>query len=180
MINEGSLLEFVSPFYVKKDIMHNLSHIGRMLTSAKKLLKLYPEITDLESIMYGCYFHGFIYLREDLIREYLVKQGLDTEKIEKIVRISWESQKDEVAETLEGKLLHDAHMIEGGKTYLMVKSLCTGTARGQTLEQTLDYFEEYVLGKGECYLPEAQTIYKEMQEFASNFIRDLREGLKPA
>jgi uncharacterized protein len=144
----------------------------------KKLLKYYPEITDLDLITYGCYFHGFIYYREDLIRSYLQNQGLGEERIEKIVKVSWESQKDEAPESMEGKLLHDAHMIEGGKTYLIVKSLCTGTARGQTLEQTLDYFEKHVLGKGECYLPEAQAVYSDMQQFAHTFINDLRKGLQ--
>jgi len=38
---------------------------------------------------------------------------------------------------MEGKILHDAHMIEGGKIYLIVKSLITGSVRGQTLEQTI-------------------------------------------
>ncbi|UUZ92726.1 hypothetical protein LJK87_46790 [Paenibacillus sp. P25] len=104
----------------------------------------------MDSIIYGCYFHGFIYLREDLIRDYLMKKGMEAEIIEKIVQISWESQKEEAPETLEGKLLHDAHMVEGGKTYLIVKALCTGTARGQSLEQTLDYMESRVLGKGQC------------------------------
>jgi uncharacterized protein len=177
MIPMSELMAFVSPFYTSKDIMHDLSHIERMILSAQKLLRHYPEIVDHDVIIYGCYFHGFIYLREDLIREYLSGQGLEQEKIEQIVKVSWESQKDEVPETLEGKLLHDAHMIEGGKTYLIVKSLCTGTARGQSLEQTLDYFEKYVLGKGECYLPEAKPVYNEMQQFAKLFITDLRAGL---
>lgn len=179
MIDLAELIEFVTPYYTNKDIMHDLSHIERVINSARKLLKHYPEITELDLITYGCYFHGFIYLREDLIRAYLMKQGLDGEQIEKIIKVSWESQKDEIPETLEGKLLHDAHMVEGGKTYLIVKSLCTGTARGQNLEQTLDYFENFVLGKGQCFLPEAQAIYFEMQQFAHSFIKDLREGLQP-
>lgn len=179
MINYSTLIDFVSPFYVNKDIMHDLSHIQRIINSAKKLMKFYPEITDEDLMIYGCYFHGFVYLREDLIREYLEKQGLPAEQIEKIIKVSWESQKDEVPESLEGKLLHDAHRIEGGKTYLIVKSLCTGTARGQTLEETLDYFEKYVLGQGKCYLPEAIPVYMEMQQFAGMFIRELREGLQP-
>lgn len=72
------------------------------------------------------------------------------------------------------------HMIEGGKTYLIVKTLCTGTARGQSLEQTLDFVENHVLRKGECYLPEAQLVYLDMQRFARTFINELRVGLQPA
>jgi uncharacterized protein len=159
--------------------LNDLSHIERVVHSARKLLKFYPEITDLDLIIYGCYFHGFIYAREDLIIQYLENQDLPQSQIDRIVKVSWESQKDEVPETLEGKLLHDAHMIEGGKTYLIVKSLCAGTARGQSLEETLDYFEANVLGRGKCYLPEAQPIYSEMQQFAASFLKELRAGLKP-
>ncbi|MCU6794269.1 hypothetical protein OB236_19365 [Paenibacillus sp. WQ 127069] len=179
LINLFDLIQFVSPYYTNKDIMHDLSHIERVLNSAKKLLKHYPQIKDLDLIIYSCYFHGFIYSQEDLIRDYLIKQGLDGEIINKIVKVSWESQKDEIPETLEGKILHDSHMVEGGRTYLIVKALCTGTARGQNLEETLNYLENNVIGKRECYLPEAKAIYFEMQQFASTFIKDLREGLKP-
>lgn len=68
-------------------------------------------------------------------------------------------------------------MIEGGKTYLIVKSLITGSVRGQTLKQTIEYIENNILGKGICYLPEAQIIYYHQQEFAKAFVKDLKEGL---
>lgn len=78
---------------------------------------------------------------------------------------------------MEGRILHDAHMIEGGRTYFIVKSLITGSVRGQTLEQTIDYIENNILDKGLCYLPEAQEIYDEQQAFAKDFIVSLKEGL---
>jgi len=61
-------------------------------------------------------------------------------------------------------------MIEGGKTYLIVKSLITGSVRGQTLEQTIKYVEDNILDKGICYLPEAKAIYSGQQEFTKIFI----------
>lgn len=68
-------------------------------------------------------------------------------------------------------------MIEGGKAYLVVKSLITGSVRGQTLEQTIKYIEENILDKGVCYLPEAQSVYRQQQKFAKQLISDLKEGL---
>ena len=82
-------------------------------------------------------------------------------EIQRIIKASWESQKDRDAETIEGKILHDSHMIEGGKTYLIVKSLITGSVRGQNLEDTIKYIENNILNKGICYLEEAKEIYKE-------------------
>lgn len=103
MINTDKLLTFVEPYYKNKDIMHNLSHIERVLKHVNKLL-------------------------------------------------------------------------ESGK--YIVKSLIVGSVRGQTLEQTINYIEDNVLNKGICYLPEAENVYIQQQEFAKSFICDLKEGLE--
>jgi len=106
-----------------KDIMHNLSHIDRVLKYVKKLLKAGNYKSDIDILIYSACFHGFIYKNEQNIVDWLKTQQISTDKIKKIINVAWESQKDEIATTLEGKILHDAHKIEGGKTYLIVKSL---------------------------------------------------------
>lgn len=176
MINIDSLLEFVKPHYEDKDIMHDLSHINRVFIYVEKLLKAGNYEADIDIIKYAAYFHGFIYNSEQSIVRWLTDQELSSEIIDKIITAAWESQKDETAQTLEGKILHDAHMIEGGKTYLIVKSLITGSVRGQTLEETIKYIENNVLDKGSCYLPEAKEIYCQQQKFAKDFIIDLKKG----
>lgn len=176
-IDMESLKNFCHKYYADKDIMHDMSHIERVLKSLEKLIKLGNYSVDMYSLTYAAYFHGFIYRDEDEIRKWLELQKISKEYIEKIVTVAWESQKAEVPRTLEGKLLHDAHMIEGGKTYLIVKSLITGSVRGQSLEQTIQYIEDNILGKGSCYLKESQSIYNIQQEFAKTFIVDLKAGL---
>ena len=178
MINTNELIEFVTPYYQNKDIMHDLSHIERVIKSVNKLLKHYDVFIDLDSITYAAYFHGFIYKEEEKIVKWLNENGFTEERIEFIIKVSWESQKPEIPETFEGKILHDAHMIEGGKTYLIVKSLITGLVRGQKLEETIEYLEKNILGKGSCYLEEAKVVYEEQQIFAKQFIKDLKEGLE--
>ncbi|QSX06078.1 hypothetical protein JYG23_01020 [Sedimentibacter sp. zth1] len=177
MINTENLLTFVVPYYQNKDIMHNLSHIERVLKYVNKLLEVGNYKVDRDILTYSAYFHGFIYNSEECIVDWLKTQQISNDMIERIINIAWESQKDKMAITLEGKILHDAHMIEGGKTYLIVKSLITGSVRGQTLEQTIKYIEDNVLSKGICYLPEAQNVYIQQQEFAKSFICDLKGGL---
>ncbi|MDR3598022.1 hypothetical protein [Clostridium sp.] len=177
MINMDCLLEFVKQYYQSKDIMHDLSHINRVLRYIEELLKTGNYKVDIDIIKYATYFHGFIYSDEKNIIKWLETQGVLKEIRDKIITTAWESQKDEEANTLEGKVLHDAHMIEGGKTYLIVKSLIAGSVRGQTLEQTISYIENNILDKGICYLPEAKVIYSQQQEFAKGFIKDLKEGL---
>lgn len=177
MLNINSLLDFVGPYYKNKDIMHNLSHIDRVLLYVDKLIKAGNYAADLDIIKYAAYFHGFIYKDEEAIINWLQSNEVSKEMAEKIITVAWESLKHKAAHSLEGKILHDAHMIEGGKTFLMVKSLITGSVRGQTLEETINYIEHFILNKGQCYLPEAQLIYTTQQEFAKNFIKDLKNGL---
>lgn len=177
MINMNSLLEFVTPYYESKDIMHNLSHINRVFIYVEKILETGNYKVDIDILKYATYFHGFIYNSEQSIIEWLKGEALPNGMIDKVITAAWESQKDEKAQTLEGKILHDAHMIEGGKVYLVVKPLITGSVRGQTLEKTIAYMENSVIDKGGCYLPEAQKIYYEQQVFAKGFIKDLKEGL---
>jgi len=120
---------FSVPYYEGKDIMHNVTHIKRVLDETDKLCVFYPEAD--KDIIYaaGC-FHGFIYSDEDRIRTFLREIGISNEEISSIIKAAWESQTDGEPETLEGKIAHDAHLLEGGKTFLVVKSLMTGTLRG--------------------------------------------------
>lgn len=55
--------------------------------------------------------------------------------------------------------------------------LVSGTARGQTLEETIAYMEANVLGKYRCVLPEAQRAYEEKERFAREFLADLKANL---
>lgn len=177
MINTSDLIRFVTPYYANKDIAHDLSHIERMLKYADKLIEAGNYEVNMDIIICAGYFHGIIYLAEGPIIEWLKNHQIPDDIIDRIIGAAWESQKDETEASLEGKVLHDAHAIEGGKTYLIVKSLISGAARGQTLEQIINHIENSVIDKGMCYLPQAQKIYAEEQNFAKSFIIDLKKGI---
>lgn len=102
------------------------------------------------------------------------------ERAEAIVQIAWESQRPEFPETMEGEILHDAHVLEGGKTYFIVKSLITGSVRGQDLNSTISYIEDHVLDQNYCCLPQAKALCEQANEFAKDFIRELKAGIAQA
>ncbi|WIG59400.1 MAG: hypothetical protein OJF49_002147 [Ktedonobacterales bacterium] len=168
---------YVAPNYAAKDEMHNLAHIRRVYALAEEIGGHHPHDTEL--LMLGAYLHGIIYDegREDDIRRFLQNAHLTPERIEQAIQIAWESQKEGVPDMIEGRLLHDAHLLEGGKTFIIVKSLVTGTARGQTLAATIRYIEERVLGQFACSLPEAQRLYAEKERCAREFLADLKRHL---
>lgn len=177
MTDTKALLEFVEPYYADKDIMHNLWHIELVLKAVDRILSLGNYGADRDSLTLAAYFHGFIYRDEDTIRQWLKLQGYNDAQTEKIIQIAWESQRTEIPETVEGKILHDAHVLEGGKTYLVVKTLITGSVRGQSLTETLRFMEQHVLGRNQCYLPETIPLCKEMNRYAGEFYRDLLDGI---
>ena len=107
-----------------------------------------------------------------------MEQNYDEEKVAKTLKIAWESQRSEIPETIEGKILHDAHVLEGGKTYLIVKTLITGSVRGQSLLDTLNYVEKNVLNQNKCYLPETIPLCEEMNIFTNSFFADLKAGIR--
>lgn len=167
--------QMVAPYYEDKDIMHDFSHIERILNLAIDIGQAYEY--DAELLQLGAYFHGMIYLAEAEVVQFLTAEGMPADRIKQVVQIAWGSQKEETAASIEGKILHDAHLLEGGKTFFIVKSLVTGTARGQTLEQTLTYIDQQVIGQFHCLLPASQAIFEEKETFTKAFLSDLRQHL---
>lgn len=142
-----------------------------------KIIDVGRYSVNYEYLYLALAFHGFIYSDEQTIRDWLFEKGYTSEAINQIVKICWESQRPEIPETLEGKILHDAHVLEGGKNYTVVKTLITGSIRGQSLLQTLEYMRINVLGKNKCYLPETMSLCDEMNSFTEKFFNELTEGI---
>jgi uncharacterized protein len=114
-VNIEEVEVFVTRYYVTKDIMHNLAHIYRIVKLASEIGKSHEHDPKLLAI--AAYFHGNIYFRELEIREFLRAKNLPQSDIDRVIKIAWESQKDSHPETIEGKILHDAHLLEGGKNF---------------------------------------------------------------
>lgn len=177
MINKHELQKFIEPYYADKDIMHNMWHIELVEKQMNRIIELGQYKVNREYLSLALAFHGFIYKYENRIRKWLSKHGYSKDDIDHIVKIAWESQRPEIPNTLEGKILHDAHVLEGGKSYTVVKTLITGSVRGQPLKETLAFMEKNVLGKNICYLPETMALCDEMNMFTEEFFKILSEGI---
>ena len=176
-MNMEALKEFSAHYYQDKDIMHDMWHIELTERWMNRIIRLGGYTPDNEVLTCALYFHGFIYSHEAEIRTWLALQNTAPDTIERIVKAAWESQRSEIPETLEGKILHDAHVLEGGKTYLVVKTLITGSVRGQSLTETIDFMKQYVLDKNHCWLPETIGLCEEMNAYAKEFIHELERGI---
>ena len=108
-------------------VMPDIELVERQMN---KIIEAGHYSVNYEYLYLALAFHGFIYSVEQKIRDWLCEQGYAGDVIDQIVKISPESQRPEIPETLEGKILHDAHVLEGGKNYTVVKTLITGSVRG--------------------------------------------------
>ena len=172
-MEENDLINFIKPYYENKDIMHNMWHINLVKKEVDKILAISDYDVNYNNLLYALYFHGFIYSDEKKIREFLNKHSFSYDDIENIIKIAWESQRGEEPKTIEGKILHDAHVLEGGKTYLVVKTLITGSLRGQNLEETLKFMKNNVLNKNKCYLKETIPLCEEMNKYTNEFYENI-------
>jgi len=169
------LTEFVAPYYAAKDELHGLGHVGRLLAGALELAE--GAQVDEQLLTLGAYFHGIVYTHETAIRNFLAALGLERGRIDQAVRVAWESWKESRPESREGALLHDAHLIEGGKAFGITKSLVVGALRGQTLEETLDFIESDLLGRFTCATEKARAVFAEQEQFTREFVAQLRRAL---
>lgn len=178
MQNKNALMEFIEPYYREKDIMHNMWHIELVKKMTDKILSVSSYEVDRECLYLAMYFHGFIYKEEERITQWLCQQGYSDEVISKVIQIAWESQRNEIPKTIEGMILHDAHVLEGGKAYLIVKTLITGSVRGQSLVETIRFMENNVLDRNQYYLPETIPLCTEMNRYTKEFYKILVEGIE--
>lgn len=86
--DKKKLIEFVTPYYADKDIMHNMWHIELVKKKIDKILEISNYKINYEFLILAMYFHGFIYSDEKRIRVWLNNQGYKDSEIEMISKIA--------------------------------------------------------------------------------------------
>ena len=157
-------------------MMHDLTHVRRILKTAKKMSR--ASKAGMSILTFATYFHGIDFRANQAeLTDYLLRVGQKREVMKRIFQAVLESQKEAIPKTLEGKILHDAHLLEGGRTFGVAKLLITGALRGESLLQVIDHFDLSV-GKYACCLPENKARYKDRESFARDFFSDLKKSLR--
>lgn len=175
MITENEMEKILCTIYQQKDMMHDLDHIKRIYRVAKDLGQRYNHNPDV--LLLGAFGHGIVYTFENELKLLLSEMQISDCLITNSITAAHESQTNSNPKSIEGILLHDAHLLEGGKTYIITKSLVTGTIRNQTIQETIKYIENNIIGCFKCILPEAQIKYEQKELYAIDFINDLKSHL---
>jgi uncharacterized protein len=178
-VNLEALEAFLRADYAAKDTMHDLTHVRRVHRAAVRLAAATGQRYDERVLAIGAYLHGVVYLpdRQRAAQSFLRAARVPEAVIEAGVQAARESQTDSVPTTAEGVLLHDGHLLEGGLSFLLVKTLVTGGARGSTLAEIVEFWEQHVAGAFRCTLPAAQLEYAAQERFARAVFEELRQDV---
>lgn len=172
-----SIIRFVAPYYNKRDIMHDFSHIERISHKALCIKRTLELEGDEEILLLGCYFHGIIRRYENDVREFLQSNSVEEERIDRIIQCAIESHVQAVPHSLEGMIAHDAHLLEGGKYFLITKTLVTGTLKGQSLKETVEFLEKKVINEGVCCFPQNQEKLLAAKKISKEYIDEMKRIL---
>ena len=154
--------------------MHDATHIRRVTRRALELAESYP--CNVQLLRVAAQLHGIVKSHEFAIREFLIDHGATADEIDHVIEAARESEKESEPRSREGRLLHDAHLLEGDENFLITKSLVTGSARGQSLAETIAYLETH-LDAYRCCLAENQIEYERRVQIARRFLALLKAEL---
>lgn len=171
MISEKDIRTFVAPFYENRDVMHDLSHVDRVLKKAKQMAEV-RQVDDFV-LSTATYCHGIISVHKEAITAFLDLHHIDKEKQEAIIQTALDADKEALPTQMEGKILHDAHLLEGGETFGIIRPLVCGALSGKSLEESIDHYEQYLQGRFKCVLPENHEEFQRREAFAFLVIEKL-------
>jgi uncharacterized protein len=175
----SAIEKLFDPDYADKDTMHDLTHIRRVHHSAVRLAENAGITCDGDVLRLGAYFHGVVYLDARVLelRRQLLQLGVADDIVDRAMEAARESQKGADAKSPEGIVLHDGHLLEGSRSFLLVKSLVTGAARGSSLAQIIEYWNSHDKADIRCVLPEAQIHFEEQVAFTRSVFAELAKDV---
>lgn len=175
----SDLSAFVAPYYDKKDVLHNNEHTKRLIKMVDRIIEKggYKNDIAYDNIICAAYLHVMVKTDEALALRWLKEQGIGSSHAEDIVEIAKRAQRDARPNTLESKILHDANILEGGKSYFAVRYIIYGNYNGISIKRMLDNIENTIIPSLRCYLPVTQEMFEESKAYALNFVEQLREDI---
>ena len=179
MIGVEDIREFVEDIYQKNErgLIHGVEHTERLVKDATKLARPYIGEFDAEVLELAGMIHGVIHYGEEGIRKWLEEQGLDIDRVDRVISVAWESQAKSIPVSLEGKILHDAHYIEGGKEFHVLKPIIVGSEMGQSLDKTIEFIKSSIMESPTYYLRESQQLFEEIHQYTQEFVSNLEKQL---
>lgn len=155
--------------------MHDYRHIRRLRLQAGKLCRALG--IPIKDIAMAIYYHNLTDKQKQELDHFLMAYGYEKNQLEKLRRLETKMERTQVPTTQEEKVIHDCHILEGGKYFFMIRTLIADSHDGKNIQQTLQKLEEEIIPSTKCYLPLTREKLKEQHKVAKDIIAELRENL---
>ncbi|MBU0591007.1 hypothetical protein KKF81_06540 [Candidatus Micrarchaeota archaeon] len=173
-----SYLQLFKIFYESKDLAHGIGHIRRVYSKAVIFSK--GREINKKALALGAILHGLTEDKYQEARVILLNNGLQEELIEKALTIARGSQATAVPVSMEGKILHDAHLCEGGDYFIPIKALATAISRGYSIKENYNWVEKNIImnKKRKCYTKQGKKEYSKKMKMLKLVWKELAAIIK--
>ncbi len=169
------LTHYVTPYYEAKDLLHGIDHAYRLIDAAREIGTAESMTFDDEIMVYGGLFHGLAAQHAAEIGAFFGPEESALAGI--VLDAAIASLGRSECRTTEEKLLHDAHVVEGGDLYFFIKPLLTGTYVRQPLEETLSFIDGMLESEPQLYFEYSRMRLTQFRQEASALQARLRAQL---
>jgi len=170
--------QFAQPYYADKDSAHNFSHIEKILNRLSTLSQGIAHSPRPDRLYFLACFHG-------LEKRLSTDHGFRKQVTSFLHGLAWtETEVEEIflslsrhitdPKTVEEEIIHDANYIELLGAFGIAKAFTTGGARGQTIEQSAEIFEQQFLKRIKFRTPLGKRLAEGGRTYARRFLKRLR------
>lgn len=172
--NFEKFASMLRPLYSGQDIAHDIGHIKRIHKKALSFAKGYK--VDPKALSLGAVLHGVVREQRRDAEAVLRASGVDKNLIQKAVRIAIESQATAIPKSSEGKILHDAHLCEGGDFFIVAKCMATALSNGYPLSETYEWINKNIITNKQrkCHLLKGKREYMRKMGILKAMWKELR------
>jgi len=167
------MMEMIEPFHEGKDPAHGMEHIHRLRLMAKTICQ--NSGIPREDIYFAIFFHGLTTTQQDQVESTFISFGKTPEEAKHYRELSTYMSRDAVPSTNEEKVLHDCHVLEGGKYFALIKSIITGLFDDRSIGSSIELYEKKILPKQRCYLSYTRRILKDQQKIMKDMAQNMKE-----
>ncbi len=161
--------------------MHNFQHITRINNRLTPLSDGIPEPIRHDKLFFLVCFHGLgkILARnadfDFTARDFLKSLGWTKENIEKAFQSLCQHLSN--PRSIEEKVVQDANYVKTLGVFWIAKAFTTGGAKGQSLEETINFFENQFHDKVVFQTPAGKLWKRKKKTYTKEFLKRLKAEL---
>ena len=178
---------FIQELFRGRGDGHDADHTLRVYHNAQKIAEHYDEC-DVMLVSLAALLHDvddpklFVTENNANARRFLVGQGVETERIERICSIinavSFSKNKEKRPDTIEGMIVQDADRLDAIGAVGIARTFAYGGSHGRSLDSSVAHFyDKLLLLRDMMSTVEAREMAKDRHRFMEEYLKELKSEI---